>query len=133
MPTSWNVEAALDEVADAIEKGAGHLGMDEATRKMVKDLYRAEFQKHSEAEWKLNRTTILGLAEKAGRCAEAATIVLWAKGLGTAGKNLDLETVGLVCVMVSRLDCPITEGAFCHDVKFSSPAGVKLDEILENL
>jgi len=131
--TSWNVEDALEAVANAIEKGAAHLVMDDATRKMVKDLYRTEFEKHTEAEWRLNRPTILGLAENAGRCAEAATIVLWAKGFAAAGKNLDLETVGLVCVMVSRLDCPIVKGAFCQDVKYTSPAGVRLDEILKDL
>lgn len=133
MSPLWNVEAALEEVVDAIEKGSGHLGMDAPTKKMVKDLYRTEFEKHSEAEWNLNRQTILGLAKKAGSFAEAATIVLWANNLGTVGKVLDLETVGLVCVMVSRLDCPIVKGAFCQDVKYSSKAGVRLDQILKNL
>jgi hypothetical protein len=133
MPADWDVEAALEEVVDAIDEGSVRLKTDDPTRKDVKDLYRAGFEARSEAEWRASRSTILDLARKAGACAEAATLVLWVNGVGTVSKALDRETVLLACVIVSRLHCTLTKGVFCPDVKVDSPKGKKLNEILSQI
>lgn len=133
MATDWDVEGALDELADAVAGGAMLLELDKLTREMVKSLYRRSFEKRSEAEWRLARPTILDLAATAGRNAENATIAQWARNVGTVGEFLDYETVCLVCVLVSRLDCPLTEGGFCPDAACTSAAGERLNEILEQL
>lgn len=133
MPTDWNVDAALDEVADAIAEGSVKLELDDETRKMVKNLYWDDFAARNEVEWRASRSAILDMARKAGSCAETATIVLWVNGIGTTSKYLDRETVLLVCVMVSRLYCTLNKGTWCPHVADTSAKGKKLDQILEKI
>jgi len=133
MPIKWNVEAALEEIIDAIDEGAVKLGMDEITEKSVKNLYRKDFESRSEAEWRASRSTLLDLARLAGSSAEMATIVLWVNGIGKVGEYMDCDTVLLVCVMVSRLHCPLTKGTFCQNSDYTEPMGKKLDEILKDI
>jgi hypothetical protein len=130
MSTTWNCEIALEEVADAIDEGSVKLDLNDETRKLVKELYRADFAVRTEVEWRARRSTLLDMARKAGSCAETATIVLWVNGIGTIGKSLDRETVLLVCVMVSRLYCSLGKGVWCSNVDYTEPKGKKLDQIL---
>lgn len=133
MPTNWDYEAALEEVADAIDEGSVKLVLDDPTRKLVKGLYRDDFAERTEEEWRASRSTILDMARKAGSCAETATIVLWVNGFGTVSKSLDQETVLLVCVMVSRLYCTLSRGSWCPNVDYAQPKGKKLDKILKEI
>ena len=133
MPTKWDFEAALEEVADAINEGSVKLDMDGNTRKMVKDLYREDFKALAEAVWKTNRTKVLEMAGKAGCCAEMATIVLWVNGIGIVSEHMDPETVLLVCVMVSKLHCSLLKGPVCPNVDYTQPKGKKLNEILKTI
>jgi hypothetical protein len=133
MPNDWDVDAALEEVADAIDEGAAKLDMDAETRKLVMNLYRDDFAARTEVEWRASRSAILDMARLAGSCAETATIVLWVNGIGTVSKHLDQETVLMVCVMVSRLHCTLNKGIFCPSVDYTQPKGKKLDEILKEI
>ena len=133
MPADWNVNAALEELADAIDEGSVKLKLNEDTRKQVKELYHPGFAARTEAEWRAARSTVLDLAKRAGCCAEAATVMLWVNGVGSEGDELDGETVILVCVMASHLYCPLTEGIFCPDVHAGGAKGEKLDQILKDL
>lgn len=133
MPIDWDVDAALEEVADAINEGTAKLDMDAETRKLVMNLYRDDFAARTEVEWRASRSAILDMARKAGSCAETATIVLWVNGLGTVSKHLDKETVLLVCVTVSRLYCTLSKGPWCQSVDYTQPKGKKLDEILKEI
>jgi hypothetical protein len=143
MAADWDVEAALDEMVEAMASGSVVLEMDELTREMVKKIYRPGFEARTEEEWKTHRSTILELASKAGRGAELATILLWVHGVVLESAFLDRETVCLVSVTVSHLDCGIAlerrgdgcalKGVFCPKVACPGVAGAKLDEILRKL
>lgn len=141
---SW-VEKALDDVVIAIDKGALKLEMDDETEELVRKMYRALFEKKSEAEWRAARGTILELAERAGRISEIATLLKCVERDENAGADLDRDMVTLVCMAVSRMDCPLTvpsdgkdisvKGGFCPHLVCPVPEeqGLILDRILTDL
>jgi hypothetical protein len=129
----WDVEGALNKVVAAIQEGSPLLSLKSSTGDAVKDMYRSSFSARTAAEWQAAKATILELARSAGHISEFATIVLQAKGCVPVAKSLDEDTVCCVCVMVSRFDCGLTDGAFCPDVEYNTPVGQELDQILQNL
>lgn len=133
MPDNWDVDGALKEVTDAIESATVYLGMDDATRGVVQEIYRKGFEARTEAEWRANRSVVLERAGLAGRCAELATIVSWVDGVGEVGKLLDKDTVAMVCVMVSRFFCHATVCDLCPDVDYTAPKGQELDAVLKQI
>lgn len=133
MQTDWSCEVALEKLADAIDDGSVKLRLDAATRTAVKDLYRDDFKALDEETWNAHETKVIEMANRAGGCAEMATILRWVDGLGNVGSYMDHETVLLVCVMVSKLHCSILRGALCPNVSYTEPVGKKLDEILKEI
>jgi len=143
MAAQWNVEGALDEVVSAVQDGALVLKLDELTKEMIKKIYRPGFEARTEEEWLANRPTLLALARKAGRGAELGSILLWVHEIALESEYLDRETVCLICVAVSRMDCtiglanrgedPALKGIFCPKVSCPGAAGERLDAILKKL
>jgi len=139
------VENALNDVVIAINGGTLKLKMDDETKDLVCKLYRDLFSKKTEAEWRAARCTILDLAERAGRIAEVATLLSCVERDKDPGVHLERDLVMLVCMTVSRMDCPLNvtwdgkenpvKGGFCPHLKCSVPKekGLILDRILTNL
>lgn len=139
------VDKALEEVVKRMANGPLKLKMDADTATRVKKMYRAGFSNKTEVEWRSARSSILELAEKAGRISEIATILFWVNNNLKPGDYLDKDTVSLVCTAVSRMDCQLKvegaseqdsiKGGFCPHMDCHEPKirGQRLKEILEYL
>ncbi len=68
----WTVEAALDEVAVAIEAGAAPLVVDPETRESLKSLFEQDFKNRraAGARWPQDKKRVLPLAQRIGQRAK---------------------------------------------------------------
>lgn len=138
------VEEALNDVVEAINAGSLKLKMNTVTEELVRALYRDLFAQKTEAEWRAARSNILALAGQAGRTSEIATLLMCVEHDKDPGTFLERDMVTLVCMAVSRMDCPLSltskdgaplKGNFCPHVVCAVPKekGLILDRILNDL
>lgn len=71
----WIVEDALNQVIDAVKRGASPLVVENTTADGLKNRYRPDFEKQHKkgADWLQHRETVLDLARKVGEIAKALT------------------------------------------------------------
>ncbi len=128
--TTWTVEGALEEVADAIDDGALILKLDAATKDALKAEYRSDFQnEHAKnTDWNAEKGKILYLCNLIGSYATLCTVKPTANPLAIlTGGYLDRECVLLAAEFMAKVICPrhkldfIFTGKWCHKLRHLQP------------
>lgn len=130
---SWNVEDALEEVIDAVKKGAQPLEVDEETVQGLKVRYRPDFEKQFQESdhWLDLRDRVLDLAERVGDRAMALTVGRWLNPSRdeSAPKSVDAVLTYTAAYLVAKTCKPTgtTRGRYCCSMYISEE-----DKELEN-
>jgi hypothetical protein len=130
---NWEVDYALYEVVNAIQKGSSPLSI-RGVEEGYKCRYVTDFQRHWETDgnpnsWPDAKERILKLAEKVGRLAKMLTILQRTGG----GKPADVDpsSAYMAGYFVAKFLCPASSpGVWCMNYYYMEPKSKEEDEVL---
>lgn len=119
---TWDVDSALEEVAQALRDGARPLGVSAEVTAELKDWLRGSFQEQRDAgkDWAPARNQVLRVAFEYGRKAMLFTLAAAVKNPQNGPPaEIDPELTQFAGTVAALLDCPRDfrpEGSFCPPV-----------------